>query len=822
MPTTAVQVLIVDDDEFALSILESTLSRMGYTTVSARDGNEAIEILRRGEIRLVITDWDMPGMNGVELCRVIRREDLSGYVYVIMLTGREGPRQQMEGLYAGADDFINKPLDPESLLICLKTAERILSLETRDVALFALAKLAESRDSETGSHVERVQSYSRLLAQHLSAEVKASAGIDAEYVRLLYQTSPLHDLGKVGIPDAVLLKPGKLTATEFAIMKTHTIVGAETLDAALNRFPSARFLQLAREIAISHHEKFDGTGYPYGLAGQQIPMCGRIVAVADVYDALTSRRVYKEAVTHEQAAAIIKRDSGTHFDPEVVGAFLRAEEQIIDMRERLRDDLAPSSQPPAPLPPPPPVVSDQRSCKILIAEDDPVLLQKLAELLAGTGEPIFLASDGEEAKHILDEHKPRVVISDWEMPKIDGVELCGQIRRDVEIEPVYFVMLTAHSNKERLLDAYRAGVDDFVAKPFDPEELLARVRAGIRSGKLHDELVRKATGSQAINAQLTQLNSRLEKLAITDELTGLFNRRHAMSRLEEQWALAERYSRPLTIAMIDIDHFKKINDVYGHHAGDMVLRRVAMVLREQTRETDTVCRVGGEEFLIIFPAQTTLEARVCAERFRVAVAQHPFDIGDASTRVTVSIGLAARDRGLAQFTDLLKAADLTLYAAKRAGRNVVHVHNPFETPVPPAMLNESPAGTGAAGSSASSPPPAPIDFAVVLKTCGGDANFAGAVMERFKSQAGVEVGRIDQGVATGDADAIRRAAHTLKSMAAYVSATAASQLADRIESLAREKTLAEVPALLVTLRTQVNLTIQWITQNAAASVKQCA
>src|ERR1700677_4934769 len=166
------QVLIVDDDDFILSVLDTILARMGYGVVSARDGAKAMEILRAGEVRLVITDWDMPGMNGIDLCRAVRREDLAGYVYVIMLTGREGAKQRMEGLCAGADDFINKPLDPEELLVCLKTAERILSLETRDVALFALAKLVESRDLDTGAHIERVQSYSRLVAQNLSQEVK--------------------------------------------------------------------------------------------------------------------------------------------------------------------------------------------------------------------------------------------------------------------------------------------------------------------------------------------------------------------------------------------------------------------------------------------------------------------------------------------------------------------------------------------------------------------------------------------------------------------------------------------------------------------------
>src|SRR3984957_6407488 len=418
------QVLIVDDDDFALNVLNNTLSRMGYTAVEATDGRQAMEILRRGETRLVITDWDMPGMNGIDLCRAIRKEDLSGYVYVIMLTAREGTKQRMEGLCAGADDFLNKPLDPEELLVCLKTAERILSLETRDVALFALAKLAESRDSETGAHIERVQSYTRLIAKHLSDELKACYGVDDEYVRLLYQTSPLHDLGKVGIPDAILLKPGKLAPDEFAIMKPPTIIGAETLDAALRRFPNARFLQIAKEIAATHHEKFDGSGYPNGLAGEQIPLCGRIVAVADVDDALTNRRVYKSPMPHEQAKEVILRDSGSHFDPEVVAGFIRAEAQILEVRRRLCD-----AQSTVPIPVsvpirPPPGQTSANPCTILVVEDDPLLLAKLVELLSATGEPVIAANDGEEAKQLLSKHNPRVVVSAWVMPKADGVAIC--------------------------------------------------------------------------------------------------------------------------------------------------------------------------------------------------------------------------------------------------------------------------------------------------------------------------------------------------------------------------------------------------------------
>jgi putative two-component system response regulator len=819
------QVLIVDDDDFALSVVENIMMRFGYTAVTARNGVEALEILRTTEIRLVITDWDMPEMNGVDFCRAVRREDLSGYVYVIMLTGREGAQQRMQGLCAGADDFLNKPLDPDELLVCLKTAERILALETRDLALFALAKLAESRDSETGAHVERVQSYSRLIARNLSDEIKAQYGVDEDYVRLLYQTSPLHDLGKVGIPDSILLKPGKLSPEEFKIMQTHTVVGAQTLDAALSRFPNARFLQLAREIAATHHERFDGSGYPKGLAGEQIPLCGRIVAVADVYDALTSRRVYKAAMAHEQAREIILRDRGSHFDPEVVNAFLRAEKLIIAVRERLSDVPPPPSEPV--LIPELPVVNEAASnpCPILVVDDDPLLRARLVELLSVTGEPIISASDGEEATRLLIERSPRVVLSDWVMPKSDGVELCRRIRARGGESPVHFIMMTTHSEKSRLLEAYDAGVDDFVVKPFDHEELLARLRAGIRAARLHDDLVRRASGSQALNAELATLNSRLERLAITDELTGLFNRRHALTRLGEQWELFTRYGRALTVAMIDIDHFKSINDTRGHGVGDAILRRVSGILRDQTRGTDVVCRVGGEEFLILFPSQTVEEAGVCAERCRSAVAKHVFDIGGVDIRASVSIGLACRAGDMKEFPELLQAADEALYAAKRGGRNRVCRSESKSQPTAAATAGPvAPAMTASSEPSIAAPQAsqrAPIDRSAILLRCGGDATFAAAVTERFRSQSPGEVARIQSALAAGDPDAVRRIAHSLKSMCAYVSADVAAKLASQIEEMGTHNQLPAVSPLLAQLQAEIDRSIQWITTDSQTSAR-CA
>jgi putative two-component system response regulator len=295
------RILIVDDNEIALDVLTHALTQFGHEVEAAREGAEALEALSEDSCRLVISDWEMPGMDGLELCRRVRREEFSGYIYFILLTARSGTDNIVEGLSAGADDFLTKPFDPGELRVRIRAAERVLSLETRDVAIFAMAKLAESRDPETGAHLERVRSYSRLIARRLTGLERFRTQVDAEFIRLIYLTSPLHDIGKVGIPDSVLLKPGRLSDREFEIMKTHTTIGADTLDAAAQQFPGVRFLEMAREIALTHHERYDGSGYPSGLSGDEIPLSGRIVALADVYDALTSKRVYKQAFSHDSS-----------------------------------------------------------------------------------------------------------------------------------------------------------------------------------------------------------------------------------------------------------------------------------------------------------------------------------------------------------------------------------------------------------------------------------------------------------------------------------------------------------------------------------------
>jgi putative two-component system response regulator len=322
------KVLVVEDEETSRLMISHALEKAGYEVVVACDGREALNLLREQLIQLVVSDWGMPNLNGLDLCRAIRNTDFRHYIYFIMLTCRSQPQDAEEALEAGADDFITKPFNPTELILRVNVGRRTIALDTRDLTIFAIGKLAESRDSETGQHLARISGYCRVLAQWLLERNRKEFGIDEEFVRLIGRTSPLHDIGKIAIPDCILLKPDRLDDAEFEIIKMHTVYGARMLEAALREFPNAGFLRMSRDIALTHHERYDGGGYPQGLAGDAIPLCGRIVALADVYDALTTKRIYKIAFSHESAISIITEKSQGQFDPAVIAAFIAEQKRF--------------------------------------------------------------------------------------------------------------------------------------------------------------------------------------------------------------------------------------------------------------------------------------------------------------------------------------------------------------------------------------------------------------------------------------------------------------------------------------------------------------
>ncbi|MDD4856563.1 MAG: response regulator [Candidatus Krumholzibacteria bacterium] len=329
------RILAVDNDGCSLELIKRVLTQKGHEVVTADSGEKALSILFKSSVRMVIADQTMQGMGGLELCRHIRSRGFHSYVFIVLMTQRKETADVIEGLKAGADEFLCKPLDATELDLRVGMGERILSTEYHQIAIFTLAKLAESRDPETGLHLDRIREYSKLLGIHLARQKKFADILPYSEIEIIYHTSVLHDIGKVGIPDTILLKPGPLDAAEFEVMKTHTIIGGKTLGQALAQYPDAEFLEVARNTAFWHHERYDGSGYPHALAGEDIPLCARIVSLADVYDALTSKRPYKKAYPHEAAREIMIEKRGRHFDPDIVDAFIEAEAAFAEVSKRL-------------------------------------------------------------------------------------------------------------------------------------------------------------------------------------------------------------------------------------------------------------------------------------------------------------------------------------------------------------------------------------------------------------------------------------------------------------------------------------------------------
>jgi putative two-component system response regulator len=360
--TTALPLLLVVDDMADNLSLMVNLLRPHYRVKVANSGPRALELAAAApQPDLILLDIMMPGMDGYEVCRRLKAAPATAAIPVIFLTAKAEVDDEAQGLAMGVVDYITKPISPPiveariATHLRLKAANDLLRdrgawLETevarrtrenealQDVVVLAMASLGETRDNETGNHLRRTQHYVKCLATQLQAHPRFAAVLTPEAIRLLYKSAPMHDIGKVGIPDAILLKPGKLTADEFEVMKTHTTLGYEAIHRAeLSLGHDFDFLRFAKEIALSHQEKWNGSGYPQGLAGEQIPVSARLMALADVYDALISRRVYKPAFSFEQAHDTILAGRGSHFDPDIVDAFVAVEPQFREIAGRFVD-----------------------------------------------------------------------------------------------------------------------------------------------------------------------------------------------------------------------------------------------------------------------------------------------------------------------------------------------------------------------------------------------------------------------------------------------------------------------------------------------------
>ena len=349
------QILVVDDEDRNLRLMEAILLPAGYHVVLAHDGKEALDKIQETPVDVILLDIMMPIMDGSEVARRLKSDKETKIIPIVMVTALQEVGDRIKALEAGADDFLTKPVDKTevrarvaSLLkvkayndhmrnyqreleseVAKRTKElrkaiekiKVVSLET----IYKLTKASEYRDEDTGAHVQRMSNYSAVIA--------TTMGLTEQTVEFILYAAPMHDIGKIGIPDRILLKPAKLDPDEWTCMKQHAVIGAKILEGS-----ESGFIRLGEIVALTHHEKWDGTGYPKGLKGKSIPLVGRIIAIADVFDALTSKRPYKEAFSLEKSFEIIKEGRETHFDPAVVDAFFASQEKLLAIKEKFKDE----------------------------------------------------------------------------------------------------------------------------------------------------------------------------------------------------------------------------------------------------------------------------------------------------------------------------------------------------------------------------------------------------------------------------------------------------------------------------------------------------
>ncbi len=317
------RILIVDDEPVNLKVMQSVLADQ-YRLVFAKSGQAALDLVAKEQPKLILLDVMMPGMSGIEVCQALKQNPATRSIPVIFVTAMGDHNDEYNGFEVGAVDYITKPITPSLVRARVKTHLSLVQAELLQQAhidlVQRLGSAAEYKDEDTGEHILRMSHYSKLLA--------LAAGVSESHAELIRQAAPMHDVGKIGIPDAILLKPGRLTEDEFAQMQEHAQIGANIL-----RDSPSPLIQLAHTLALEHHEKWDGSGYPQGLKAEAITLEARIAAIADVFDALTSKRPYKDAWPTDKAFALLQEQAGKHFDPHLVELFLNLKDKILAIKQ---------------------------------------------------------------------------------------------------------------------------------------------------------------------------------------------------------------------------------------------------------------------------------------------------------------------------------------------------------------------------------------------------------------------------------------------------------------------------------------------------------
>jgi putative two-component system response regulator len=843
-------ILVVDDQPQNIELLEAHLVPQGYEIVKAANGEEALEKLSGNQIDLILLDIMMPGMDGFEVTRRVRQDNTHRLIPIILVTALRETEDRVKGIEAGCDDFLSKPVDKMELLARVSSLlkvkayndlmsnyqkelesevtgrteelkhafERIkaASLET----IYRLSMASEYKDEDTGEHIKRMSRYCAAIARRL--------GLDENTIETILYAAPMHDLGKIGIPDRILVKPAKLDPVEWEIMKQHTVIGAKILKGS-----DAEFIRLGETIAQYHHEKWDGSGYPNSLKGREIPIAGRIAAIADVFDALTSKRPYKEPFSVEKSLAIIREARGSHFDPDVVDAFFAIQDEILTIKEQHSDDnkrafdipelkalLRQYNREELRKKPKVSEVERKKSDDLINASElryrrlfeaaregilildaetgqivdvNPFLIEMLGyskeEFLGKKLWEIGLFKDVLASKQSFTELQSKKYMRYEDLPlersdgKLINVEfvsivydvdnkeviqcnirditdrkiveeaLAQAAERDsavsiiasklfssisiadiselilenaerltcstygfvgyIDLETGYMIspamtrgiwessqgkdktnifkkfdgswgwvlnnrqslLTNAPADDPRFAETAfsRIAIHNFLSAPaLTGTELVGQVALANSNRNYNQQdlrFVERLATLYAIAIQHQRTEDKIRKLAYHDPLTGLPNRVLFNDRYTIALAGAKRYHKKIGLLVLDIDHFKNVNDTLGHAAGDEVLKDFSDKLLSILRKVDTVMRSGGDEFVIMITDVVEPESIVNVAQKVLETIKKPFMFHDHEVRITASIGISSYPEDGEDIEMLLKCADIAMYHVKETGRD---------------------------------------------------------------------------------------------------------------------------------------------------------
>ncbi len=644
------------------SILADMLSDE-YEIIEAEDGQEAVEVLRKyeSEIDLLLLDIVMPNMDGFEVLEVMNQNRWIDDVPVIMISAETASTHVERAYGLGCTDFINRPFDAlvvhrrviNTILLYGKQkklvgllADQIYEKEQQNAMMIEiLSNIVEFRNGESGLHVRHVRLLTEMLLDHLMDKTDRY-GLTRNDIVLISNASALHDIGKISIPSEILNKPGRLTKEEFEVMKSHTVIGGQMMD-DLPDYQTEPLVKVAREICRWHHERYDGRGYPDGLEGESIPIAAQIVALADVYDALTSARVYKPPFSHEKAVEMILNGECGVFNPLLL-------ECLTDMADTLDEKLTSSAQ------------SDRIELRSVAEElhrhEELSASERTLQLLEHERMKFsFFAAMSQEIQFEYTTTPPMASLNAWGAERTGLKETVMDPVRSAEVRKII-----SQNDMDGLVRALRSTTP---AQPVVRYECPLNIGGEARWSRIIARATWSAdeppryTGAIGKATDIHDSRMKLEKLereATHDTLTGLLN--HAAARKQIQTLLEEYPKGSFAMAIVDLDHFKSANDTYGHMFGDQVLKYLAGKLRESIRGADIAARVGGDEFLIFLEYHGELAPVI--ERIFSALTSGSYE----NFPISVSMGVCRTEKAECDYESLFHAADQALYAVKRSGR----------------------------------------------------------------------------------------------------------------------------------------------------------